>query len=275
MNTASQNTLDSPLLTRYPGYLLGTDFKAGQTKFKTQVLEYVRQNGWEPNTVASCNHLGNWDVGNLDGRPDAMKAKMKKKHDIFAPWEEPSLDHKVSVLYTPTMNDSKRDYVEYTSTCFLQSTHTMVTHTRASDSCLCAPLMIDTCVLLEYFWRRQHPKKGVARATSYLFKVPDSPDLADRDPGFSHQMSALRSELESALATRHRSSSFSSPSRVTILDPSQSIPTKALHVPNRPSVICAGLACLDTMLLGCERGQDPEAINAFEGAVESPGGSVR
>ena len=46
----------------YPRYALGTDFKAGQTKFKTAALEYVRALGLEPRVMASSNHLGNNDM---------------------------------------------------------------------------------------------------------------------------------------------------------------------------------------------------------------------
>ena len=40
-----------------PAYLLGTDFKAGQTKFKTAAVEYIRALGLLPMVVASSNHL--------------------------------------------------------------------------------------------------------------------------------------------------------------------------------------------------------------------------
>ena len=79
---------------------------------------------------------------------------MRKKHDIFGPYCENELDHKVSVLYTPHINDDKRDYVEYTSSCFLGCEWTMVTYTRCSDSVLCAPMIIDAVVLVEFFLRK-------------------------------------------------------------------------------------------------------------------------
>ena len=42
--------------------LLGTDFKAGQTKFKTQVVEYLENLAFNVKVVASSNHLGNNDM---------------------------------------------------------------------------------------------------------------------------------------------------------------------------------------------------------------------
>ncbi len=103
--------------------------------------------GLTPKVVASSNHLGNNDMRNLATADEARMAKLRVKHDIFAPWEE-DIDHKVSVMFTPYINDEKRDFVEYTSLGFLGQTHTMVTYTRASDSVLCVPLMINTYVCL-------------------------------------------------------------------------------------------------------------------------------
>jgi myo-inositol-1-phosphate synthase len=97
VNGGSQNTICTGLLdlaSNCSVYVLGTDFKAGQTKFKTCAVEYIRECGWTPQVVASCNHLGNNDIKNLDELPAAMKAKMEVKHDIFEPWEETQLDHK-------------------------------------------------------------------------------------------------------------------------------------------------------------------------------------
>ena len=145
INGGSQNTLSCPglidLARQQVGvYCLGTDFKAGQTKFKTAAVEYIRTMGLEPKVIASSNHLGNNDMKNLASAKAASNAKLRVKHDIFAPWEE-DIDHKVSIMFTPMINDDKRDFVEYTSLGFLGQPHTMVTYTRASDSVLCVPLM--------------------------------------------------------------------------------------------------------------------------------------
>jgi myo-inositol-1-phosphate synthase len=132
---------DMPIATN-PAYLLGTDFKAGQTKFKTSALEYLRALGLTPRVIASSNHLGNNDMLNLTSKT-TLDAKMRVKHCIFEPWKEEQLDHQVKVMYVPFMGDEKRDIVEYTSTGFMHSEHVMLTYTRAMDSVLCVPLMID------------------------------------------------------------------------------------------------------------------------------------
>ena len=72
--------------------------KAGQTKFKTAALEYVRALGLDPRVMASSNHLGNNDMKNLLA-PALCKAKMRVKEDIFARWRQQGwakrLDHQV------------------------------------------------------------------------------------------------------------------------------------------------------------------------------------
>jgi myo-inositol-1-phosphate synthase len=88
---------------------LGTDFKVGQTKFKTAAVKYLRAMGLTPRIINSSNHLGSNDMRNLASTKAASDAKRKVKHDIFAPWQEDQLDHKVSIMYTPFINDDKRD----------------------------------------------------------------------------------------------------------------------------------------------------------------------
>ena len=72
-------------------YVLGTDFKAGQTKAKTAIVEYLRALGLSPRTIASYNHLGNNDMKNLLS-PRTWKAKERVKTDVFGPWNEEAID---------------------------------------------------------------------------------------------------------------------------------------------------------------------------------------
>eukprot|EP00980_Cylindrotheca_fusiformis_P015247 scaffold4239_cov80-Cylindrotheca_fusiformis.AAC.4 len=178
-----------------PAYILGTDFKAGQTKFKTAAVEYIRALGLIPRVIASSNHLGNNDMLNLTSKR-TVEAKMRVKQDIFEPWQETELDHQVRVMYTPFMLDEKRDVVEYTSLGFLHSPHTMLTYTRCMDSILCVPLMIDVAVWIDFFVRYSASSSTVARATAYLFKVPEG-GAQGIDPGFQKQMMELESALQS------------------------------------------------------------------------------
>jgi myo-inositol-1-phosphate synthase len=124
-----------------------------------------------------------------------MEAKMRVKSDIFGPWQEKDLDHQVRVMYTPFVGDEKRDVVEYTSLGFLSCAHTMLTYTRCMDSILCVPLMVDAAVWCDYFARHDVPSHTVARATAYLFKVPEG-GAKGVDPGFHHQMQELEDILQ-------------------------------------------------------------------------------
>lgn len=276
VNGGSQNTLGCPGLTdlarqQVGVYCLGSDFKAGQTKFKTAAVEYLRTMGLTPRVIASSNHLGNNDMRNLESSEAARSAKLRVKHDIFAPWEE-DIDHKVSIMFTPEINDDKRDFVEYTSSAFLGQTHTMVTYTRASDSVLCVPLMIDAAVWCDFFSRRSWQFERVAKAMAYLFKVPEG-FAAGVDPGFFRQMQ----ELEQQVTGAHdfKASKVKDPSaakRRVRIRPEEK--TTEWAIPHDARVICAGLACVDMQLNHATGGDGGEGIETFAGETSIGGGSV-
>jgi len=273
VNGGSQNTLCGGLveLARQQRgvYCLGTDFKAGQTKFKTAAVEYIRTMGLAPRVVASSNHLGNNDMRNLASADAARQAKLRVKHDIFAPWEE-DIDHQVSVMYTPHINDDKRDFVEYTSAAFLGQPHTMVTYTRASDSVLCAPLMIDAAVWCDYFSNRSWPFDDVAKALAYLFKVPEGGAMGV-DPGFFRQMAELDRQ---ALAADRASMAKKKGGRKVRIRAEESKTATEWAIPRDAGIVCAGLACVDMQLNEATGGDGGEAIETFQGEKSIGGGSV-
>lgn len=301
VNGGSQNTLACPALWELAKqqlgvYCLGTDFKAGQTKFKTAAVEYLRTMGLTPKVIASSNHLGNNDMRNLASAKEARSAKLRVKHDIFAPWEEPQLDHKVCVMFTEYINDEKRDFVEYTSLGFLGQTHTMVTYTRASDSVLCVPLMIDAAVWCDYFAGRSWPCEKVSHALAYLFKVPEG-GAKGVDPGFFRQMEHLKENVFAALGNTNsnvnsiKSSSSLETSTTDNAGPSGSASgtnsnnkrrvrirsddaEKAVEwaIPHEAKIICAGLACVDMQLNQATGGDGGESIETFEGEKSIGGG---
>ena len=278
VNGGSQNTLGCKGLAELAQaklgvYCLGTDFKAGQTKFKTAAVEYLRTMGLTPKVIASSNHLGNNDMKNLECSDKTRMAKLRVKHDIFAAWEE-DIDHKVAVMYTPMINDEKRDFVEYTSEAFLGQHHTMVTYTRAMDSVLCVPLMIDAAVWCDYFSKRCWPYADVAKALAYLFKVPEG-EAKGVDPGFFRQMEELKTQALAACEADQSSKSDSSAKKVRIVEPlvesGEALQAEWI-VPNGASVVCAGLACVDMQLGNATGGQGGEAIERFQGVTYIGGG---
>lgn len=282
VNGGSQNTICKGLTDlakqQLGVYCLGTDFKAGQTKFKTAAVEYLRTMGLTPKVIASSNHLGNNDMHNLATGDAARKAKLRVKHDIFAAWEE-DIDHKVSVMYTPMINDEKRDFVEYTSLGFLSQHHTMVTYTRASDSVLCVPLMIDAAVWIDFFSRKSWSYENVAKALAYLFKVPEGA-AKGVDPGFFRQMQELDKQLldasESSTGRKKNTSlnEMNSTKRVVKFKEKKTEFFTEWRIPNDIGVICAGLACVDMQLLGATGGDGGESIETFQGEKSMGGGSV-
>lgn len=172
-------------------------------------------------------------------------------------------------MYTPLMGDEKRDIVEYTSFGFMNCAHTMLTYTRAMDSALCVPLMIDAAVWCDYFAREGTPQDRVARALAYLFKVPEG-GAQGVDPGFFKQMRALEEELEAtrlgALATRGVGGGRGGALR--------DVPGVAAMLVGR--VVCAGISCLDLQLCGSSGGGGEggvETIRKFEETKYCPGGS--
>lgn len=279
INGGSQNTVSCPGLTdlaqqQLGVYCLGTDFKAGQTKFKTAAVEYLRAAGLVPRVIASSNHLGNNDMRNLATCDVAATAKLRVKHDIFAPWQENELDHKVCIMYTEFINDEKRDFVEYTSLGFLGQTHTMVTYTRASDSVLCVPLMIDGAVWCDYFSALSWPYEKVAKALAYLFKVPEGGAIGV-DPGFFKQMQELDAQVMAAHEAKNGGlkHEHSAKKRVRIR-PEEKMTEWA--IPHDARIVCAGLACVDMQLNQATGGDggSGEHIESFEGEKSIGGGSV-
>jgi len=285
VNGGSQNTMCpglAELAKQQLGvYCLGTDFKAGQTKFKTAAVEYLRTMGLTPKVIASSNHLGNNDMCNLDtGGASMRKAKLRVKSDIFAPWEE-DIDHKVSVMYCPMINDEKRDFVEYTSLGFMAQHHTMVTYTRASDSVLCVPLMIDAAVFCDYFSRKSWSYENVAKGLAYLFKVPEGA-AKGVDPGFFRQMQELDKQVMSAAKSDAKGKGGDEGSQMQMQrhvkfkennQPDEDVVTE-WAIPNNMGIVCAGLACVDMQLLSSTGGDGGEAIETFKGETSMAGGSV-
>lgn len=174
-------------------------------------------------------------------------------------------------MYTPLIGDEKRDIVEYTSFGFMNCAHTMLTYTRAMDSALCVPLMIDAAVFCDYFARRGTSQDRVSRALAYLFKVPEG-GAQGVDPGFFKQMRALEEELEATQADEG--------ARIGARE-MKSVPKQAgLGVDEGVAsmltggVVCAGISCLDLQLCGSGEGEGGvETIREFEETKYCPGGS--
>jgi len=150
----------------------------------------------------------------------------------------------------------------------------MVTYTRASDSVLCVPLIIDGAVWCDYFSALSWPFEKVAKALAYLFKVPEGA-AKGVDPGFFQQMKELDTQVMAAHETRNGGlrRESSSKKRVRIRPDEKTMYQFEWAIPHDARIVCAGLACVD-MQLNQATGGGGEGIESFEGEKSIGGGSV-
>lgn len=170
-------------------FIAGDDFKSGQTKFKSVMVDFLVNAGIKPTSIVSYNHLGNNDGHNLSA-PSQFRSKEISKSNVvddmvasnrilYSENEHP--DHVVVIKYVPNVADSKRAMDEYTSDIFMGGTNTFITHNTCPDSLLAAPLILDLVILCELCTRitfktsetedfqRFHP---VLSLLSYMLKAP-------------------------------------------------------------------------------------------------------
>jgi myo-inositol-1-phosphate synthase len=195
INGSPQNALNPgviELAVRHDTCIGGDDFKSGQTKIKSVLMDFLVSAGIKPRSIVSYNHLGNNDGMNLSS-PKQFRSKEISKSSVvddmvamnnllYEDGEHP--DHCVVIKYVPFVGDSKRALDEYTSQIFMNGINTIVLHNTCEDSLLAAPLIVDLVILAELFTRitykteeqpefnKFHP---VLSSLSYLFKAPMVP----------------------------------------------------------------------------------------------------
>lgn len=170
-------------------FIGGDDFKSGQTKMKSVLVDFLVGAGIKPVSIVSYNHLGNNDGYNLSA-PQTFRSKEISKSNVvddmvqsnsilYKDGEHP--DHIVVIKYLPYVADSKRAMDEYTSEIFLGGKNTIVMHNTCEDSLLAAPIILDLCLLTELVTRIQfksedeadfHGFHPIAVLLSYLTKAP-------------------------------------------------------------------------------------------------------
>jgi myo-inositol-1-phosphate synthase len=178
-------------------FIAGDDFKSGQTKMKSVLVDFLVSAGIKPVSIVSYNHLGNNDGKNLSA-PSQFRSKEISKSNVvddmvasnrilFEEDEHP--DHTVVIKYVPYVADSKRAMDEYTSEIFMGGTNTIVMHNTCEDSLLATPLIYDLVILGELCdririkkddgddneWEAFHP---VLSLLSYMLKAPLVPNGA-------------------------------------------------------------------------------------------------
>lgn len=160
INGAPQNTFVPGVMEaaiRLRSLIGGDDFKSGQTKMKSVLVDYLVGAGLKPTSIVSYNHLGNNDGYNLSA-PQTFRSKEISKSNVvddmvhsneilYRKGEHP--DHVVVIKYVPYVGDSKRAMDEYTSEIFMGGRNTIVMHNTCEDSLLAAPLILDLVILAE------------------------------------------------------------------------------------------------------------------------------
>ena len=173
INGSPQNTFVPGVidLARQHGVFIGgDDFKSGQTKVKSVLVDFLVLAGIKPVSIVSYNHLGNNDGMNLSA-PSQFRSKEISKSSVVDDMvasnkilyqtkkddndddddkkEEEHPDHVVVIKYVPYVGDSKRAMDEYTSEIFMGGTNTIVMHNMCEDSLLATPLIYDLVILAE------------------------------------------------------------------------------------------------------------------------------
>jgi myo-inositol-1-phosphate synthase len=195
INGSPQNTFVPgciELAERHNVFIAGDDFKSGQTKFKSVMVDFLISAGIKPRSIVSYNHLGNNDGKNLSA-PSQFRSKEISKSNVvddmvasnrllYQAGELP--DHVVVIKYVPAVGDSKRAMDEFTSEIFMGGTNTVVTHNTCEDSLLATPLIYDLALLCELSTRITYRTEEmtsyesfhpVLSWLSYMLKAPLTP----------------------------------------------------------------------------------------------------
>uniref|UniRef100_A0A915ESH6 Inositol-3-phosphate synthase n=1 Tax=Ditylenchus dipsaci TaxID=166011 RepID=A0A915ESH6_9BILA len=196
INGSPQNTLTPGVieLAQQRGVFIGgDDFKSGQTKLKSALVEFLVSSGIKPESIVSYNHLGNNDGKNLSEAKQFRSKEISKSSVVddmvdanpilYKPGEKP--DHVIVIKYVPFVGDSKRAMDEYISSIFMGGHQTLAIHNTCEDSLLAAPLILDLAILTELFTRIQYSNEGtegvfknfhsVLSLLSLLLKAPVVP----------------------------------------------------------------------------------------------------
>ncbi|KKY23442.1 putative myo-inositol-1-phosphate synthase [Phaeomoniella chlamydospora] len=196
INGSPQNTFVPgaiELAERHGAYIGGDDFKSGQTKMKSALVDFMINAGIKLTSIASYNHLGNNDGMNLSSAEQFRSKEISKSNVVddmvaantvlYKKGEHP--DHTVVIKYMPAVGDDKRAMDEYFAEIFLGG-HQMISMTNmCEDSLLAAPLIIDLVLVTEMMTRITWKRDGddgdfkrfhsVLSILSYMLKAPLTP----------------------------------------------------------------------------------------------------
>ena len=167
INGSPQNTFVPGVLElaeREKTYIGGDDFKSGQTKFKSAIVDFLVNAGIKPVGITSYNHLGNNDGKNLSSHKQFRSKEISKSTVVddmvaankilYAEDEHP--DHTVVIKYVPCVGDSKRALDEYECDIFMGGRQSISIYNICEDSLLATPLIIDLITVTELMTRVEY-----------------------------------------------------------------------------------------------------------------------
>ena len=176
---------------KYNTFVSGEDFKTGQTKLKSVLVDFLASSGIKPLSIVSYNHLGNNDGYNLSEQPQFESKEITKRNVIDDIIEENKIlfnnkkpEHCVVIKYIEAVGDSKRAMDEYYSELFLDGRSTISIHNICEDTLLAVPVILDTILFSEYFSRitftledgTNVPFSSILSLLSFFFKEPVDDD---------------------------------------------------------------------------------------------------
>ncbi|ROT41217.1 myo-inositol-1-phosphate synthase [Sodiomyces alkalinus F11] len=195
INGSPQNTFVPgaiELAERHGAFVGGDDFKSGQTKMKSALVDFLINAGIKLTSIASYNHLGNNDGKNLSSQKQFRSKEISKSNVVddmveantvlYEEGEHP--DHCVVIKYMPAVGDDKRALDEYYAEIFMGGHQTISIFNVCEDSLLASPLIIDLVLIAELMtriqWRTQADGDfksfhSVLSVLSYMLKAPLTP----------------------------------------------------------------------------------------------------
>lgn len=191
INGSPQNTFVPgviKLAEQRGAFIGGDDFKSGQTKMKSALVDFLINAGIKLTSIASYNHLGNNDGKNLSSHKQFLSKEISKSNVVddmvaantvlYKKDEHPN--HTVVIKYMPAVGDNKRALDEYYAEIFMGGHQTISMFNVCEDSLLASPLIIDLVLIAELMTRVSwKPASGdkykgfhsVLSVLSYMLKV--------------------------------------------------------------------------------------------------------
>lgn len=196
INGSPQNTFVPGAIQfaeQHNSFIGGDDFKSGQTKMKSALVDFLINAGIKLTSIASYNHLGNNDGKNLSSQKQFRSKEISKSNVVddmvaansvlYQKGEHP--DHTVVIKYMPAVGDNKRALDEYYAEIFMGGHQTISIFNVCEDSLLASPLIIDLVLVAEMMtrisWKQAEGSddyKGfhsVLSVLSYMLKAPLTP----------------------------------------------------------------------------------------------------